>query len=36
MQAFGGNRAEGDNNAILLTCNELKDNDVICYNGNEY
>ena len=33
MQAFGGSKTKNDNNALLIACDELNDNDMIQYNG---
>ena len=35
MQGFGGSKSYNDNLAVLSTCNELRDNDVIVYKGDE-
>jgi hypothetical protein len=35
MQGFGGSKSFGDDFAFLSTCNELRDNDIVVYKGDE-
>lgn len=33
MQCFGGTKTFEDNKALLYSCNELKDRDIVYYKG---
>ena len=35
IQAFGGNKSYGDDKAITVTCNELRENDQVVYKNRE-
>ena len=35
IQAFGGNKSFGDDKAIVVTCNELREHDQVFYKGKD-